>query len=42
MASISEIQQIARKLGLLNIANGKVDLNNETLSNTEKHSFFSY
>lgn len=35
MASISEIQEIARKLGLLNIANGKVDLNNETLSNTD-------
>lgn len=35
MASISEIQQIARKLGLTNIANGVVNLKDETLSNTD-------
>ena len=35
MANISEIQQIARKLGLTNIASGAVNLNDETLSNTD-------
>lgn len=35
MASIYELQQLARKLGLTNIANGVVDLKDETLSNTD-------
>ncbi len=35
MANISEIQQIARKLGLTNIASGAVNLQDETLSNTD-------
>ena len=33
MADIAEIKELARSLCLMNIANGGVDLNNETISN---------
>ena len=35
MAGIAELQQLAQQLGLAHIASGKVDLGNETLSNTD-------
>ena len=35
MAGIAELQQLAQTLGLTHIASGKVDLGNETLSNTD-------
>lgn len=35
MAGIAELQQLAQLLGLTHIASGKVDLSNETLSNTD-------
>ena len=35
MAGIAELQQLAQQLGLTHIASGKVDLSNETLSNTD-------
>lgn len=35
MAGIAELQQLAQTLGLTHIASGKVELGNETLSNTD-------
>ena len=35
MADAKEIQELAKKLNLQNIANGKIDLNQETISNKE-------
>lgn len=35
MAGIAELQQLAQTLGLTHITSGKVDLGNETLSNTD-------
>ncbi len=35
MADIAEIQELARTLCLMNIANGVIDLNNETVSNLD-------
>ena len=35
MASIADLKQLAQQLGLTHIASGGVDLNNETLSNTD-------
>ncbi|MCI6987597.1 MAG: ATP-binding protein [Clostridium sp.] len=35
MAGIAELQQLAQQLGITHIASGKVDLGNETLSNTD-------
>ena len=35
MAGIAELQQLAQTIGLIHIARGKVELGNETLSNTD-------
>lgn len=35
MADIAEIQELARSLCLMNVANGVIDLNNETVSNLD-------
>lgn len=35
MAGIAELQQLAQTIGLIHIASGKVELGNETLSNTD-------
>ena len=35
MADAKEIQELAKILNLQNIANGKIDLNQETISNKE-------
>ena len=35
MADILEIKELARSLCLMNVANGQIDLNDETLSNLD-------
>ena len=35
MAEVSEIRELARKLNLMNIANGVIDIDNEIISNKE-------
>ena len=35
MADIAEIKELARSLCLMNVANGQIDLNDETLSNLD-------
>lgn len=35
MADINEIKELARKLNLMNVANGTIDISNEAISNTD-------